>query len=70
MFSLFVSMSRPLSIYAISLYLCDRFFIFSLIFIVINHIISFKQTYMFLVHFLEYLPLFLYDNVHEESELF
>ena len=25
---------------------------------------------MFFVHFLEYLLLFLYDNVHEESELF
>ena len=47
-------------------YLCDLFFIFSLIFIVINHITSFKQTYFF-VHFLEHL-LFLDGNVDEESE--
>ena len=49
------------------LYLCDLFFIFSLIFIVINHITSFKQTYFF-VHFLEHLLLFLDGNVDEESE--
>ena len=39
------------------LYLYDLFFISSLIFIVINHINSFKQTYLFFVHFLEYLLL-------------
>ena len=50
------------------LYLCDLFFIFSLIFSVINHITSFKQTYLFFVHFLEYLLLFLDNNVSEESE--
>ena len=43
-------------------YLCDLFFIFSLIFTVINHITSLKQTHLFLVHFLEYLLLFLDDN--------
>ena len=32
-------------------YLCDLFSIFSLIFIVINHITSFKQTHLFFVHF-------------------
>ena len=32
-------------------YLCDPFFIFSLILIVINHITSFKQMYLFFVHF-------------------
>ena len=37
-------------------YLCDLFFIFSVVFIVINHITSLKQTYLFFVHFLEYLP--------------
>ena len=37
--------------------LCDPFFFFSFIFIVINHINS-----------LEYALLFLNDNVHEESE--
>ena len=44
------------------------FFQFSLIFIVINHKISFKQMYLFFVHFLEYLLLFLDNNVDEESE--
>ena len=43
-------------------------FIFSLIFIVINHITSFRQTYLFFVHFLEYLLLFLRDDVGEKSE--
>ena len=45
------------------LYLCDLFFIFSLIFIVISHITLFKYTYIFL----EYL-LFLDDKVYGESE--
>ena len=53
-------------------YLCDFLFIFSLIFIVIifiviNHINSFKQGYLFFVHFLEYLLLFLDDNVEDEE---
>ena len=34
-------------------YLYDQFFIFSLIFIVINHTTSLKQTHLFFVHFLE-----------------
>ena len=49
-------------------YLCSFFSFSASIFIVINHISSFKQTYLFFVHFLEYLLLFLVDNVHEESE--
>ena len=51
-------------------YLYDLFFslISSLIFIFINHMTSFKQTYLFFVHFLEYIPLFLNDNVDEERE--
>ena len=32
-------------------YLCDLFFVFSLIFIVINHTSSLKETYLFLAHF-------------------
>ena len=36
-------------------YLHDLFFIFSIIFIVIYHITSFKQTYLFFVHFLGHL---------------
>ena len=50
--------------------LSDLFFIFSLIFIVINHIISFKQTYLFFCTFLEYLLLFLDENVGVESKQF
>ena len=32
-------------------YLGDLFFIFNLIFIIIGHIISFKQTYLLFIHF-------------------
>ena len=48
--------------------LCDLFFIFSLILIVTNHITLFIETYLFFVHFLEYLLLFSDDNVDEKSE--
>ena len=51
-------------------HICDLFFIFTLIVIVINHITSFKQTFLFFVHFLENLLLFVDDNVDEESEQF
>ena len=51
-------------------YLCDLFFFFSLIFIVINHITSLKQMHLLFVQFLEYLPLFLDDNVDKESKSF
>ena len=52
-------------------YLCNLFFIFNLIFIIINHITSFKQTYLVFVHvFLEYLLIFLNYNVGEESKWF
>ena len=43
---------------------------FSLVFIVINHITSSKQTHLFYAHFLEHLLLFLDVNVDEENELF
>ena len=58
-------MSKPRSIYA-ALY--DLFFILSLIFIAINYVTSLKQTYLFFVHVLECLLLFLDDNVDEESD--
>lgn len=45
-------------------YQCDLFFIFGLIFIVINHL---NRCTCFFVHFLEYL-LSWDDNVDEESE--
>ena len=48
-------------------YLFDIFFIFSLIFIAINHITSLKQTHLFFVYFLEHL-LFLDNNVDEKRE--
>ena len=51
------------------LYLCDLFFNFSLIFIAINHLTTFKQRYGIFV-LLEYLLLFLDDNMDEESEQF
>ena len=51
-------------------YLYDLFFVFSLIFIVTNHVTLFKQMYLFFVHFLEYSLLFFDDNVVEESEKF
>ena len=43
-----MSMSRP-RLYMP--YLCDLFFIFSLIFIVINHITSLKETHFFCTSF-------------------
>ena len=51
-------------------YLLDIFFIFSLIFFAINHISSFKYTYMFFAQFLEYLLFSLGDNVDEETTQF
>ena len=51
-------------------YLCDLFFIFSLIFIVINHITSIKQTHLFFAQFLEYLLLFQDNKVDEENQYF
>ena len=47
------------------LYLYDLFLIFSLIFIVINHIASFRQIHLLFVHFLEYHLLFLDDKVDD-----
>ena len=49
-------------------YIGDLFFIFSLIFITINSITPLKQAHLFYAHFLDYLLLFLYDNVDEESK--
>ena len=51
-------------------YLGILFFTFSLIFVVINHVTSSKQMYLFFCPFLENLVLFLSDNVDEEDELF
>ena len=50
------------------LYLCDLFFIFSLIFIAVNHIISFKQKCLFFYIVFTISPIFLDDNVDEKSE--
>ena len=44
------------------LYLCDLFCV------VINHTTSFEQTHMVFVHYLEYLLLFVDNNVGEKSE--
>ena len=50
-FSTFVSMPRPTSVYVVSI--CDLFFIYSLIFFFINRIPSLKQPYLFFVCFVE-----------------
>ena len=57
-------MSRPRPI----LYFCDILYILSLIFVVVNHITSLEQTHLYFVHFVEYLLLFLDDNVDKNSE--
>ena len=57
--------SRPRSMYVVFFFL---FFIFSLIFIVINHKTSLKQAHLVFVPFIECLLLFLDDNVDEESK--
>ena len=49
-------------------YFCELFFIFSLIFIVINHTTSLKQTHLLFVLFLACLLIFLGYKVDEESE--
>ena len=51
-------------------YLCILFLFFSLIFIVINHITSLNQMYLIFCTFLEYLLLFLNDNVDEDGKWF
>ena len=51
-------------------YRCDLFFIFSIIFIVVNHITSLKQTHLFLIQFLEYPLIFLDNKIDEESKRF
>ena len=46
------------------LYLCALFFIF----VVINYTTLFKQMFLFFVHSLEYLLLFLDDSVNAKGE--
>ena len=48
------------------LYMCDLFFIFSLIFIVTKNLI--KPDALVFVYFLEYLMLFLEDSLDNKSE--
>ena len=48
------------------LYMCDLFFTFSLIFIVIKNLI--KPDALVFVYFLEYLMLFLEDSLDNNSE--
>ena len=62
-FSIFESMYRPSPF---MLYMCDLFFIFSLIFIVINNLI--KTDALVFIYFLEYLLLFLEDSLDDKSE--
>ena len=65
-----VYLSKCLDLGLFVSYLCNLFFIFSLIFISINNISPLKQTYLLFVYFLEYLLLFLDDNMDEESKHF
>ena len=52
-------------------YLCDLYFVFIFVLIMINHIISQKQTHLtFFRHFLEYVLLFLDHHIDEEWEYF
>ena len=51
-------------------YRCELFFIFSLIFIVIDRITSLKQTPLVFVQILEYVLLFWDDNLDKECKLF
>ena len=48
-------------------YLCDLFFMFTCIFLIINYIISLKQ--ILVAHFLKY-SLFLDDSVDKEGKKF
>ena len=64
-FSVFVFMCRPRSIYV---YLYILFFIFSLIFIAMNHMMSLKHSHLFFVHFKKYLLLFLDHNMDEKNK--
>ena len=48
------------------LHVCDLFFVFIFIFIMINRIILWKQTHLLFCFLFEYVPLFLDDNVDEE----
>ena len=50
-------------------YLSDLLFIFSLIFIVINHTTSSKQAHLLFVRFLEYLLLFLDGYVVKKAKV-
>ena len=68
---MFISTCEPMSRCKYMSYLYDLLFFFT--FIIINHIISLKQTNRhtcFFAHFLEYALLFLDDNVDEESKYF
>ena len=47
-------------------YLCDRFFVFTFIFIMTNRLISQVQTHLYFAYFLEHALLFSHDNVDEE----
>ena len=74
-FKIFVTMSRPMS-RSIYFVLCDLYFIFSLIFIVIIHITSSKQTHLFFFTFSRNIVIIIFnkipldDSVDEEREYF
>ena len=58
---------RPcLGLVLFMLHLCDPFFIFSLLFIIINHIASLKQAHLIFTRFSEDYTLVLDDGMNEE----
>ena len=61
-----VYLSPCIGLGPLMLYMGDLFFIFSLIFIVINNLI--KTDALVFVYFLEYLLLFLKDSLDDKSE--
>ena len=60
LYSVYLCLSQFIS------YLCDLFFILSVI--AVNFITSLQQRHLLFVHFLEFLLLFLDENMNEESE--
>ena len=64
-FSIFVLISSSRSIFAVSMW-----FIFHFYFHFHYNIISLKQTHLFLERFLEYVLLYLDDNLDQENEQF
>ena len=64
----FVHLCPCLGLILFMSYQCDPFFIFGLVFIIINRRVSLKRTHLLFTHFSEYLILVLDDNMDAESD--